>query len=69
MRRDSISLPWARLCKRVVSTLEPTWERANSSSVNRLVRTRLLGGVGAGSGNAPGYPIYPDNRVIRCPAF
>ena len=25
--------------------------------VNRLVRTRMLGGVGAGRGNPPGYPI------------
>jgi len=36
----------------------PTLIRAGSSSKNRLVRTRLLGGVGAGDGNALGYPIY-----------
>ena len=27
------------------------------SNLNRLVRTRMLGGVGAGEGNLPGYPI------------
>jgi hypothetical protein len=33
-------------------------ERACSSATNRLVRTRMLGGVGAGRGNPPGYPIW-----------
>ena len=27
------------------------------STLNRRVRTRLLGGVGAGEGDLPGYPI------------
>ena len=27
------------------------------SCLNRLVRTRMLGGVGAGEGDLPGYPI------------
>ena len=27
------------------------------SNLNRLVRTRMLGGVGAGEGDLPGYPI------------
>ena len=27
--------------------------------LNRLVRTRMLGGVGAGEGDLPGYPIRP----------
>ena len=27
------------------------------SDLNRLVRTRMLGGVGAGEGDLPGYPI------------
>jgi len=29
------------------------------SDLNRLVRTRMLGGVGAGEGDLPGYPIRP----------
>ncbi len=33
-------------------------ERACSSATNRLVRTRMLGGVGAGRGNPSGYPIW-----------
>ena len=28
-----------------------------TSCLNRLVRTRMLGGVGAGEGDLPGYPI------------
>ena len=32
------------------------------SNLNRLVRTRMLGGVGAGEGDLPGYPI----RCLRC---
>ena len=30
------------------------------SDLNRLVRTRMLGGVGAGEGDLPGYPIRCD---------
>ena len=33
-------------------------ERACSTSKNRLVRTRMLGGVGAAVSNGRGYPIY-----------
>ena len=29
------------------------------SALNRLVRTHLRGGVGAGEGDLPGYPIRP----------
>ena len=29
------------------------------SALNRLVRTRMLGGVGAREGDLPGYPISP----------
>ena len=32
-------------------------DRTSLSDLNRLVRTRMLGGVGAGEGNLPGYPI------------
>jgi len=32
--------------------------------LNRLVRTRMLGGVGAGEGDLPGYPI---SLTIRRP--
>ena len=42
-----------------------------TSCLNRLVRTRMLGGVGAGEGDLPGYPIRPqaDNNVrIQNPA-
>ena len=38
----------------------PSLERDCSrfpSCPNRLVRTRMLGGVGAGEGDLPGYPI------------
>ena len=31
------------------------------SSRNRLVRTRMLGGVGAAVSNGGGYPIYPPS--------
>ena len=31
------------------------------SCLNRLVRTRMLGGVGAGEGDLPGYPISPHD--------
>ena len=31
------------------------------SDLNRRVRTRLLGGVGAGEGDLPGYPIRPHS--------
>ena len=32
------------------------------SDLNRLVRTRMLGGVGAGEGDLPGYPIGQHSR-------
>ena len=31
---------------------------------NRLVRTRMPGGVGAGGGEPPGYPIIPEIRLF-----
>ena len=36
---------------------QATLDRTRSPSRNRLVRTRMLGGVGAGTGNRPGYTI------------
>ena len=33
------------------------------SDLNRLVRTRMLGGVGAGEGDLPGYPIRRGARM------
>jgi len=33
------------------------------SALNRLVRTRMLGGVGAGEGDLPGYPIRQPHRL------
>ena len=42
---------------RVRPARRPTLGCACSSSWNRLVRIRMLGGVGAGAGNRPGYPI------------
>jgi hypothetical protein len=38
--------------------VKATLERACSTSRNRLMRTRLSGGVGTGTGNRPGYRIY-----------
>jgi hypothetical protein len=32
-------------------------DRTALSALHRRVRTRLLGGVGAGEGDLPGYPI------------
>ena len=37
---------------------EPPMGTACSASSNRVVRTRTLPGVGAGTGDRPGYPIY-----------
>ncbi|MFO7904658.1 MAG: group II intron maturase-specific domain-containing protein [Planctomycetota bacterium] len=42
---------------------------ACSSSWNRLVRPRLLGGVGAGRGNPPGYPISSLSRFDISPTL
>ena len=42
-----------------------TLERACSSSRNRLVPTRMLGGVGAGTGNRTSYPI---SSRVWCPS-
>src|SRR5439155_4408818 len=40
------------------------------SDLNRLVRTRMLGGVGAGEGDLPGYPIsQPQVLCPKCPEF
>jgi len=33
-----------------------------STSTNRLVRTRMLGGVGGGASNGPAYPIGNSNH-------
>ena len=38
-------------------SLGATLDRARSRSRNSLVRTRMLGGVGAAAGNRRGYPI------------
>ena len=44
----------------------PPLGRTCSASSNRLVRTRTLGGVGAGRGNPPGYPIYVAELAWAC---
>jgi hypothetical protein len=41
-----------------ITFISSTLVRASSTSKNRLVRTRLLGGVGAAVRNGRGYPIY-----------
>ena len=47
--------------------IDPAWSEIFSrfpSCLNRLVRTRMLGGVGAGEGDLPGYPIrWPLSRL------
>ena len=35
------------------------------SCLNRRVRTRMLGGVGAGEGDLPGYPIGHDSSAQK----
>ena len=40
--------------------IDPAWSETcltSLSDLNRLVRTRMLGGVGAGESDLPGYPI------------
>jgi len=39
-------------------------DRTSLSNLNRRVRTRMLGGVGAGEGDLPGYPI---GLLTNCP--
>lgn len=46
----TLEVPGARLHSRPL-------DRTSLSNLNRLVRTRRLGGVGAGEGNLSGYPI------------
>ena len=46
--------------RRIDATLSPDFQ----SSSNRRMRTRMYGGVGAGRGNPPGYPITPGMGVI-----
>src|SRR5712692_9372319 len=46
----ALGVPWPRLDSRPVDLTSP-------SDLNRLVRTRMLGGVGAGEGDLPGYPM------------
>ena len=64
-RRRDDHLDEARLVPGNGSAAEghrPSLERDCSrfpSALNRLVRTRMLGGVGAGEGDLPGYPIRP----------
>ena len=38
---------------------------------NRPVRTRMQGGVGAGGGNTPGYPMYARHGrdLIGCKSY
>ena len=48
----ALGVPWPRLDSRPV-------DLTSLSDLNRLVRTRMLGGVGAGEGDLPGYPIRP----------
>jgi len=46
------------------SFVRKTLVRVSSASKKRLVRIRMLGVVGAGGGNVPGYPIYPALLTI-----
>ena len=47
----------AKIQNVVTDSCEDSLGATCSPSSNRLVRTRMLGGVGAGRGNPPGYPI------------
>ena len=38
---------------------------ANSTIMNRRMRTRMYGGVGAGQVTPPGYPIQPLSLVVN----
>jgi hypothetical protein len=52
---------WATALRRRVIDLTLSETALTSlSCLNRLVRTRMLGGVGAGEGDLPGYPIRPN---------
>ena len=48
------------LRRRVIDPALSETALTSLSDLNRLVRTRMLGGVGAGEGDLPGYPISPD---------
>ncbi len=45
------------LRRRVIDPALSETALTSLSNLNRLVRTRMLGGVGAGEGDLPGYPI------------
>jgi hypothetical protein len=47
------------LRRRVIDPALSETALTSLSCLNRLVRTRMLGGVGAGEGDLPGYPIRP----------
>jgi len=50
-------------CATMALVIKATLVRSSSSPRNRLVRTRMLGGVGVGTGNRPGYPF---SATIPC---
>src|SRR5712692_11097503 len=52
----ALGVPWPRLDSRPL-------DLTSLSFLNRLVRTRMLGGVGAGEGDLPGYPISPPTSL------
>src|SRR5712692_1757445 len=69
--RQSQARTGQRLCGGGSST-QP-WGRSSgshfTSDLNRLVRTRRLGGVGAGEGDLPGYPIGSHGSRVTAPPF
>jgi hypothetical protein len=51
------------LWRRVIDPALSETTLTSLSILNRLVRTRMLGGVGAGEGDLPGYPIRQQQPV------
>ena len=59
--RYAMTNKWPRATRLVI--IKATLVRVGFSSRNRLVRTRMLGGVGAAVSNGGGYPIYPASHL------
>jgi hypothetical protein len=59
------------LRRRVIDPALSETSLTSLSDLNRLVRTRMLGGVGAGEGDLPGYPIRSatSSWLSRVPSF
>ena len=55
----------AALRRRVIDPALRETALTSLSTLNRLVRTRMLGGVGAGEGDLPGYPIRSRFHIHR----